>query len=495
MGAVSALALPPVYAVPLLVPAFVTFAWLLAGTTRLRAAFWVGWAFGLGQFAAGLYWVGIAFFVDAARYGWMMPFAVFGLSAGLAIFVGLVGIAARAIPVWQTGRGALARVLVMAVAWCVAEWLRGHILTGFPWNLMGTVWGSAPSMQQSAALYGIWGLSFTTVLAATLPAVLGWARARTAWAATGSAILLVALLWGGGAWRLSVAPEPGTQVVDDVYLRLVQAGIPQHLKWKDGLRIEHVRKHLRLSRRDGFASRTHVIWPETAVPFLVAPGDDLAVQLSRAVPQGGTLLTGAPRASEGPDGTRRFHNSLIVLDGAGRELSVYDKSHLVPFGEYVPLRDYNPFPRLVAGRSDFVAGPGPQTLQVPGAPSVSPLICYEAIFPQEVVESGNRPGWLLNVTNDAWFGYSSGPYQHLASARLRAVERGLPLVRAANTGISVIVDPWGRVLDRLPLGAVGVLDGPLPKALSPSLYARFGDWVFAGLLLIGLLLAIALRRR
>jgi len=167
----------------------------------------------------------------------------------------------------------------------------------------------------------------------------------------------------------------------------------------------------------------------------------------------------------------------------------------VPFGEYVPLRAYLPLPKLTAGRTDFSPGPGPRTLEVPAVPPFSPLICYEAIFPRQVAPAGDRPGWLLNVTNDAWFGYSSGPYQHLASARLRAVERGLPLVRAANTGISVIVDPWGRTLRRLPLGAVGVLDGPLPQALPPTPYARFGDLVFFALVLAVLAGAVALRRR
>jgi apolipoprotein N-acyltransferase len=203
-------------------------------------------------------------------------------------------------------------------------------------------------------------------------------------------------------------------------------------------------------------------------------------------------LTGAPRMSE-RDGRRVFHNSLLALGPEGETLASYDKVHLVPFGEYVPLRQYLPLPKLTQGSSDFTPGEGHAALEIEGLPAFSVLICYEAIFPQEVVKPGTRPAWLLNVTNDAWFGVSSGPHQHLASARLRAIEQGLPLVRAANTGISVIVDPWGRTLHRLDLQRVGILDGPLPQAIAGGTpYARFGDLpallLTFGVLAIGLIL-------
>jgi apolipoprotein N-acyltransferase len=479
LGASTALALPPVYLVPLLVPAVVGLLWLTAGTARARSAFWVGWAFGVGHFSAGLYWIGIAFFVDAARHAWMMPFAVLGLAAGLAIFKGLMLAGLRALPLWdrpgRTGQ-AWARVLALAVLWALAEWVRGQILTGFPWNLAATVWAFWPAAQQAAALVGAWGLSLLTVLAAGLPALLGWAaRPRGAWTGAGAALAVVALLAGGGALRLAAAPAPGADVHDDVRLRLVQPGIPQHLKWRDDLRLAHLRKHVELSRRAGFASRTHVIWPETAVPYFLSRQPELRDLLARAAPAGGALLTGAPRFGA-RDGRRVFHNSLLALGPEGQDIGFYDKVHLVPFGEYVPLRAYLPLPKLTQGSSDFTPGRGHAPLDVPGLPPFSVLICYEAIFPQEVVKPGTRPAWLLNVTNDAWFGVSSGPYQHLASARLRAIEQGVPLVRAANTGISAIVDPWGRTLQRLGLQEVGVLDGPLPRALpGRTPYANWGD--------------------
>jgi apolipoprotein N-acyltransferase len=500
LGALSAAALPPVYLVPLLVPAFVALAWMLDGTATRQGAFWLGWAFGLGQFAAGLYWIGIAFFVDAEKHAWMMPIAVLGLSAGLAIFPGLAALAARALPVGWGARTAAAwpRALALAAAWCALEWLRGAILTGFPWNLMGSVWSFHPAPQQAAALAGGWGLSLVTVLAAALPAALGWARGRAAWTPVLAAALLVATLAGGGALRLAAAPGPGEAVVEGVALRLVQPGIPQHLKWRDDLRRQHVRDQVRLSRGAGFDSRTHVIWPETAVPFFLPRqgGPELRRALASAAPADGALITGAPRVTQGPDGQQRLHNGLIALGPDGQTLASFDKFHLVPFGEYVPLRNWLPVDKITPGRVDFSPGPGPRNLEVPGVPAFSPLICYEAIFPREVVRPGTRPGWLLNVTNDAWFGRSSGPYQHLASARLRAVERGLPLVRAANTGISVIVDPWGRTLRRLGLGETGVLDGPLPRALAqPTPYSRIGDWGFAALLAAAVAAALAGRPR
>jgi apolipoprotein N-acyltransferase len=496
LGASTALALPPVYLVPLLVPAVVGLLWLTAGTRRVREAFWVGWAFGLGHFAAGLYWIGIAFFVDAARHAWMMPFAVLGLAAGLAIFKALMLAGLRALPLWRADTGLLARVLALAGLWCLAEWVRGQILTGFPWNLAATVWAFDPAPQQLAAALGAWGLSLVTVLAAGLPALVGWARPRAAWSGVAAAVLLVGALWGGGALRLAAAPEPGAHVQPDVRLRLVQPGIPQHLKWRDDLRLEHVRKHVRLTRRDGFERITHVVWPETAVPYFLSRKPDLRAMLGReAVPAGGALLTGVPRLGA-RNGKRVFHNALVALGPEGATLASYDKVHLVPFGEYVPLRRYLPLPRLAEGAGDFTPGTGHAALETPGLPPFSVLICYEAIFPDEVVKPGARPAWLLNVTNDAWFGVSSGPYQHLASARLRAVEQGLPLVRAANTGISTIVDPWGRTLARLDLQREGVLDGPLPRPLAwPTPYARFGDLPALVLALLACGAALGQRRR
>ncbi|WP_119461537.1 apolipoprotein N-acyltransferase [Rhodospirillaceae bacterium SYSU D60014] len=515
LGALAALAMPPVHAVPLLFIAFPGLIWLIDGVRRPAAAFAVGWWFGLGHFSVGIYWIAHALLTEPEKFAWMIPFVVGGLAALLAVFPGLAALTARL--AWNAGLGGgVARILVLAIAWTGFEWLRGWIFTGFPWNLLGYVWAFSEPMIQFAAIAGIWGLSLVTLIAAGLPAVcadgisrdfspaagaspaghharqwLSWSRGMGPVAAS---LLILAGLWVGGALRLVSADE---QTVEGVTLRLVQAGIDPSRKGRDGSREEQLAKHLRLTLdTPGFDSVSHVVWPETAVPFLIEREPQIRSALATAAPAGGMLLTGAPRGAPASGPLAQVWNSMVAIDEAGTVLGTFDKFHLVPLGEYVPLRDFLPFlSKITPGSIDFSAGPGPQTLRLPGLPPVSPLICYEVIFPGAVVDDEARPGWMLNLTNDAWFGISSGPYQHFASARLRAVEEGLPLVRAANTGISGVVDAYGRVTARLGLGETGVLDVPLPKP-APGLtpYARFGDWSLAAFLALVGLVAVALRR-
>jgi apolipoprotein N-acyltransferase len=488
-GVLAALALPPLHLLPFLLPAFTGLLWLLDGAGRPRQAALIGWSFGFGHMTAGLYWVGIAFLVDAARFGLVMPFAVGGLAAGLAVFPALAALA-----VFLSGGRGPARVVLLAAAWLTTEWLRSWLLTGFPWNLLGTVWSFSPAMLQLAALAGVWGLSLVSVLAAAAPAVLAETGGRGGRVFVAAVAVLLSLVWAGGALRLAAAPAVGGDVVPGVRLRLVQASIAQSLKWAPELRQRHVEDQWRLSQRPGPAPVTHIIWPETAVPYLLDQDADLRRYLAAIVPPGGLLITGAPRAG-GAAGESRLWNSLQALDGRGDVVATYDKHHLVPFGEYTPWRGLLGALKLTAGSTDFAAGPGPVTLALPGLPAASPLICYEAIFPGQVAATGRRPGWLLNITNDGWFGTSSGPYQHFASARLRAVEEGLPLIRAANSGISAVVDPYGRVVGRLDLNEIGVLDAPLPRALpGGAVYARFGNWVVFYLLLVSAAFTLILHR-
>ena len=475
-GALAAAALPPVYLFPLLLPAFCGLLWLLDGIERPRQAAFLGWSFGFGHGVVGLYWVGHAFLVDAAQFGFLMPLAVAGLAALLAVFQALA-LYAVALLGWQ---GA-ARGAAFAIFWVLSEWLRSWIFTGFPWNFIGSVWTFSPEMLQLAVLTGAWGLSFMTLLAATAPAALTGSgaasgRSRKATGVVVVAFLLLPLLaWGGGTIRLLSAPDPGSHVVEGVNLRLVQPNIEQSLKWQPNLRQGHLDTLIRLSRSAGFEKVTHVLWPETAIPYLLSNSPDdaqLRSLVAAAAPENGLLLSGAPRRGPSQSGsTERLvgnglltWNSLHALDASGAVRAVYDKFHLVPFGEYVPLRWLLSFSKLTAGRGDFSSGPGVTTLSLPGLPPVSPLICYEIIFPGEVVDADNRPGWMLNVTNDAWFGDSSGPRQHFAAARMRAVEEGIPVIRVANTGISGVIDGYGRVLGRIELGTEAVLDIALPQA-------------------------------
>jgi apolipoprotein N-acyltransferase len=474
--------LPPVHAIVLLVPAFIGLLWLIDGSGGWRSAFAAGWWFGFGHFAAGLYWIAHALLTDAAQFGWMVPFAVGGLAAVVAVFPGVA-----ALLVGASGTRGAGRVLVLGAAWTALEWLRGWIFTGFPWNLVGTVWVVSEPMMQSAAVFGVYGISLLSVTVAAMPAVLadGAVVERRALGAVAAAAAVLGLAWAGGAARLALAP--GGEVAG-VRLRLVQPAIDQKLKWRPKLRRAHVERQLDMSGAPPSPVQapqpTHVIWAETAVPFDLANEPRLLEALGAAVPAGGLLIAGAPRVTRREGAAARIWNSLHAVGERGEIVATYDKFHLVPFGEYVPFRGLLNISRLVPGRMDFSPGPGPVTLRLPGLPPFSPLICYEAIFPGSVLDREDRPAWLLNVTNDAWFGMSSGPYQHFAAARFRAVEEGLPLVRVANTGISAVVDAHGRTVARLGLGVTGVLDSPLPTALEGiTPYGLLGDWIVVMVLL------------
>jgi apolipoprotein N-acyltransferase len=495
-GALAAAALPPLYLFPLLLPAFVAAFWMLEGASGGRQAALAGWAFGTGHFAAGLYWVGIAFLVDAERFGWAMPFAVAGLAAGLALF--------PALSFWFTwlARQRLrlsgpALVLAFAAAWLIGEGLRAWILTGFPWNLLGTVWAFAPAPLQLAAYGGVWLLSLITVIAAAAPALLADPARRSprGLAVVALLVLLPALSWGFGAWRLAGVPARGSDVVAEVRLRLVQPSIPQALKWRADRKAANLRLQAQLSLAPGYEDRTVIIWPETAVPYLLAAEPRLLEELADIVPPGGYLIAGAPRVErEDPQGA--IWNSLHALDGQGAIVATYDKVHLVPFGEYTPLRSLLGLAKLTAGSRDFTAGEGLKSLALAGLPPFSPLICYEIIFPGAVkAAAGPAPRWLLNLTNDAWFGDSSGPYQHFASARLRAVEEGLPVIRAANNGISAVIDSYGRVIDRIDLNDRGILDAELPEAATvPTLYSYAGNLMYLIELLVTTCVIFVARR-
>jgi apolipoprotein N-acyltransferase len=486
LGAGAACALPPAHALPLLVPAFAGLLWLIAASSSPWRAALVGWWFGFGHFLAACYWVGAALLTDPDKFAWLALPAVIGLCAGLALFPALAALA-----VFIARRRGFSRLLLFAVAWTASEWLRGHVLSGFPMNLIGTSWTISEGMIQMVAVTGVYGLSFVTILAAAAPALMAEHRGQVAaaknWRPAALMILVLAAIWIGGTVRLALQNPPP---VAGVKLLIVQANIPQQLKWRADARQASMEKHMRMTLAVPPGIASHVIWPETAVPFDVSNNSRLAAWLAKAVPESGLLFTGAPRQSSDSTGRPQWWNSLHAIDAGGNLAATYDKHHLVPFGEYMPLRGIMDFAKLTYGNIDFSSGAGAQTLQVPGLPAVGPLICYEAIFAGAVASGDARPGWLLNVTNDGWFGNTAGPYQHLQAARLRAVEEGLPMVRAANTGISAVIDPLGRFLGRLPLGSEGVLHAALPRALGRTPYTVMGDWTIILVLIISLGIAI-----
>ncbi|MDH3228658.1 MAG: apolipoprotein N-acyltransferase [Alphaproteobacteria bacterium] len=477
LGTVATLALPPVYLLPVLYIAFAGLVWMLPAGLRRRTAFFTGWWFGMGYFVSSLYWIGFAPVTYSIDFLWVLPFAVVGLPIILAVFHGTATLLAS-----LRGDGNVRRALMLALAWGATEWLRGEVLTGFPWNLAGYGWLVSDALAQSAAVFGMYGVTLLAVTAAALAAGVAGGSARRRWLSLGLAVAIPAVAWAGGSVRLAGAPALADQMIPGVGLRLVQANIPQREKWDRRL----IRRNFNLQMSLSVDGRpdwiTHIVWPETAATIDLTNNDEVRKAVAGIVPEGGLLLTGTPRRARAPD---RVWNAMIALDGSGNITAVFDKFHLVPFGEYMPLRAILPFDKITPGTLDFSAGPGPQTIDLAGLPPVSPLICYEAIFPGETVDPARRPGWLLNLTNDAWYGDTAGPHQHLAITRARAIEEGIPLVRSANTGISAVFDSYGRKIGRIGLSEQGTLDTGLPKAAtSVPLYARLGDYAHLFLMAI-----------
>ncbi len=489
LGAVAALALPPLNILPALL-AFAALLLLLRRARSWRGAFAVGWWFGFGWFLAGLYWIAIAFYADAERFGALAVPATVLLCAGLALFHGLATLAVASVR-WLSAR---AEAFALAVALMLAELVRGTPGLSFPWNPVALAWSAVDPLLQSVAWIGQSGLGLVTLVAAILPATLLSARGRRRWVLPALALAGLAGLYAAGRARLLEAPPAA---LDAPVVRVVQGNVPQDLKWDAARRQEWFLRHLALSQQ-GDAAPQVVVWPETAVPFLLERDPDGRAALATAVPPDGWLLTGGNSYDDGVE-PPVAHNSLFAVDADGRLHARYDKVDLVPFGEFLPFRrvlERVGLERLAVGSIDFSPGPGRMTIALPDLPPFSALICYEAIFPRAATASHARPGWLVNVTNDAWFGRSSGPYQHLAMARLRAIEEGLPLVRAANTGISAIVDSHGRTVAELPLGRTGTLESPLPPALPlPPPVRAWGAWITLALLALVASASAALEAR
>ncbi len=474
LGLLSAAALPPVYLIPVLLPAITGLIWLIVAQSTKKRAFFVGWWFGAGHFGAGLHWISNSLLVDAASHAWLIPFCILGFGAGFGLFTAVLALILRAAGYrFSRGRDGPAppaawagAAFLFAGLWVGLEWVRSWLFTGFPWNLLGSVWGFSDAMLQPAAFAGVYGLSLLTVLAAASPVLFAADGGGRGPAIGGAAVLFMMAAWGGGgALRLA---SHDTAFADGIVLRLVQPNVRQADKWRRELRRGHVIRLLALSteRNPDAPSPTHVIWPETAVPFSLWNSPGLIRALRDAVPEGGALLTGAPRVEPRETGRAKVWNSLHAVTRDAGVTATHDKFHLVPFGEYVPFQEYLGFLRIASARGNYESGPGLRTLSLPGLPAAAPLICFEVIFPGKVVPGVyERPSWLLNITNDAWFGLSAGPHQHFVSAKLRAIEEGLPLVRVANTGISAVIDSVGREIAALPLGEGGFIDSRLPTPL------------------------------
>jgi len=461
----------------------------------VRGAFWMGWLAGFGYFGVGCWWVAEAFLVDPAQ-AWMAPFAASLLPAGIGLFWGTATVLYR-----RFAPDGLLRVLFFAACFALLEWLRGHVLTGFPWNPAGASWAAGSAGSQFAAVVGVYGLGFVTVAATCAFAPLfapGSRKARAGVALTGIVILSALVI--GGTVRLA-----GAQVRDtDTLIRIVQADVQQESKWSPETYRSIVDRYVNLTARAGAGLPDVIVWPEGALPAsfndVFAPNSPDGSAIARAVQPGQTLLMGLPRGEVGPDGRARYYNSLFAMADEGaaglRVTAVYDKYRLVPFGEFLPLGGLMGaigVRSLVHMPADFSPGPRPAPIDLPNAPRVQPLICYESLYPGFTPGAGGRPEWIVNVSNDAWFGATSGPIQHLNLASYRAIETGLPVVRATPTGVSAMIDPWGRVIDgrRLDPGESGVIDALLPQPVGITPYGRVGD-LFFWLMVLGGLAPVAI---
>ncbi|MEM9197652.1 MAG: apolipoprotein N-acyltransferase [Pseudomonadota bacterium] len=484
-GVALTLAQPPLSIWPLVLVAVRVLVWLVARAPSPTAAGWTGFVAATSFFATGLYWIVEAFLVDIARHGWMAPFALALLSAGLALFW---------VPAfWLTGRlrraglasGPVSVALFLAGMLTLMEYGRTHLLTGFPWALPAYAWVETP-LAQLAALAGPHMLGFVTLLAAGALAALPHRGGGRVVALAG--LVLLAAGWGWGSWRLD---QPVPDRADGLVVRVVQPNAAQHEKWQPSLFETFLQRQLAATAAapSGTAPPDVVIWPETALPWFVDAEPELRAQIAAAANDAEVIL-GARRVVNGA-----WYNTLLVLGPGGKVLSVYDKHHLVPFGEYIPLHGLlgrMGLGSLTGGR--FTPGSGPRVLAAPGVPAFLALICYEAIFPHQM-QAATRPDWLVQITNDAWFGTSAGPYQHFAQARMRAIEQGLPLARAANTGISGIIGPMGRVIASKPLLTEGHVDAVLPAPLRPTLYATTGDTPWILFILAVLVTGVTVRLR
>lgn len=482
LGAAAVAALPPYNFFPILFISFSGLMLFLGRAQKLSEAFSSGYWFGFGFFSFGLSWIGNALLIDVQTLGWLYPVAFLASGAFFGLFT-----AAPAIMTFAF-KDFFAKYLSFAAGWTLLEWIRSFILTGFPWNLLGTTLSFDLKLLQGASVFGTYGLSLCVLLSAAAPAI--WLKEKSKKNLMSAACLMIfplVILYIFGIIRLHNSPI----LPSDYKIRIVQPSIPQSLKWNSASLENNFQEYLNLSAQNGTQDLDLIIWGETASPFPLEFSDKHR-QMIADILSDQTLLAAGSLRFKIQDGRRRPQNSMLLINKQGNIIVAYDKSHLVPFGEYIPFRKYLPASlRPVTNViSDFIAGDGAQTLNIPNFPSFGVAICYEIIFPHQIIDQNNRPQLLLNLTNDGWYGDSAGPRQHLVATQMRAIEEGISIIRAANSGISAFINYQGKILARLALNQKGNLDLTLPKKLEEqTLYARFGNLIPISLIIIILLVA------
>ncbi len=463
LGALAALSMPGWGYIPLLFAGYSCFYVLILKTKSRMLSFIKGWLFGLGYFVIGLHWIANALLVDDNPYRWAYPIALVGLPALFSIYWGLAALLTRLLH----QRTDISFFILFTFFFFTAEWSRSHLFTGFPWNIPGYAWAGILPMVQSIHYIGVYGLTGLTILMATLPGYLfiSTYSKKIKSATAGCAILILCGLYGFGWHRLNTT----NITLQNIDLVLVQANIPQKDKWNPDLYVSHFEKQISMSAPERPSSNyTIIVWPETAIPAPIFEQPEAFRRISAMLAQyssGATLMSGVLRSQE-HDGKASYYNSFATIQADQSVPALYDKTHLVPFGEYMPFQKWIPI-RPIAEFPSFSGGLGPTTFSVAKIPPFTPLICYEIIFPGKVVpnQPSDRPDWIVNVTNDSWYGLTSGPQQHLAQAVFRAVEEGIPVVRSASTGISAVIDPLGRIHAKAELESEKTIRTQLPQPL------------------------------
>ncbi len=489
LGALCAAALQPFHFVPVIFIAIPAMFFILNKALTTKGVFFRMWLFNFGYFVTGLYWINAALLIDIRNNWWVIPWALASLPALMSFYV------ACAAAIWHrlAWKGAPS-MIALIVLWMIAEWVRGWAFTGFPWNLWGYVWTAYLPILQSVSLFGIYGLSFLTLLAAFLPVMLYRYRTLSVQVFSGVmvTVFIILLAWGMGRLSHDTAYAPDAKMI-----RIVQPDIKQEVKWEKEKIRENLVRTWALTIKPTTKTPDIIVWPETTISLV----DTTQVRshegnIRTMIPKGSYLAMGVMEVEQAPiKGQPIFFNRLSIYDSQGDRRAAYDKHHLVPFGEFLPYQDYWPVKPVAFASGSIQGGDGIHSFVIDEIPSFSPLICYEVLFSGRTVLHDKRPAWILNVTNDAWYGNTSGPYQHLALAQTRAVEEGLPLVRAANTGVSAIFDSHGRMVASLPLNTLGTIDHALPSPLEKTLFAKQGNRIFFALLSVFFVLAWYWQRR
>jgi len=463
-----------------------------------RQVFKIGFFYGFGYFLAGIHWIAISLLVDAKSFAWLIPFALTLIPAILALYFACFAISFSYIKQKLIINSNYIKIIIFAIVWVVFEYLRSILLTGFPWNLVGYSWLFSINFSQLANIFGIYGLSFFAVIVALLPILLikkTKQKDDIIFASSALFLLFVGFLYG----YFYIKSNDKNNILD-VKFRLVQGNIKQEMKWLEEEKYFNLMKHINLSLQKNADDIDAVLWSETAIPYAVDSNDFLLIkELQKALPNNNknpSLISGALRLEFFDDNkteVKQAFNSIVAINQNG-VANFYDKGHLVPFGEYVPLQEFLPFiDKITQGSIGFGRGSGPETIKA-STFSFSPLVCYEVIFPNKIVAKGSSPDVIINLTNDSWFGNSIGPYQHLASAQMRAIEYGLSVARVANSGITAFIDPFGRIVKKIPLNQQGFFDVNLIKKNSPTIYQKFGNLVLLTLILSLILIILFLNK-